>query len=185
MKVPIVHLWPKFGCNRIWTLHMRPKSKRPYIMQTCQPLGSQNCILKPKKLYFSLKNCILYDGMKTHRQFWKTHTSILGTQNQNFRYKISIFKIYLRFSRYRHFSVAQNNKIQRKLNTIIDYTSKSIFPTSDSFCLIASQIVCRKTLRVVPIASLTHMTCLSCVIFKNLGTCITKSDMTILERMTH
>ena len=48
------------------------------------------------------------------------------------------------FQRYSHFSDAQNNKIQRELNTItisiIGYIFKSITASSNSFCLITSQI---------------------------------------------
>ena len=52
--------------------------------------------------------------------------------NQNWMYAV-------RSHRYSRFSAAQNNKIQRKLNTII--CLKSILASSDSFCLITSHII--------------------------------------------
>ena len=48
----------------------------------------------------------------------------------------------LRFQRYRQFCIAENNKIKKEFHTIIGCISKSIFPTYDSFRLIASHIHC-------------------------------------------
>ena len=49
-------------------------------------------------------------------------------------------KLNIRIQKYSHFNDAQNNKIQRKLNAIIGSIWKSITASSDSFCLIASQM---------------------------------------------
>ena len=49
-------------------------------------------------------------------------------------------KLSIRFQRSSHFSVAQNNKIQKKLNPYICSTYKSISASSDSFCLITSHV---------------------------------------------
>ena len=49
-------------------------------------------------------------------------------------------KLSIRFQRYSHFSAAQNNQIQKKLNPIVGSTYKSISVSSDSFCLITSHM---------------------------------------------
>ncbi len=54
----------------------------------------------------------------------------------------------LRFQRYRQFCVAENNKIQKEFHTIIGCISKSIFPTYDSFRLIASHLPILKFLKI-------------------------------------
>ena len=52
----------------------------------------------------------------------------------------TLSKLDLRFQIYSHFSAAQNSEIQRKLNTNICSIYKSILVSSDSFCLITSQM---------------------------------------------
>ena len=49
-------------------------------------------------------------------------------------------KLTLWFQRYSRFSGAQNNKIQKKINTIIGCILKSILASYNSFCLITSHI---------------------------------------------
>ena len=86
------------------------------------------------------------DAIKQNESFVK--------QNQNAVFNLFSFAIFwasfcwkppseldLRFQRYGHFSVAQSNEFQRKLNTIIGYISKSILATNDSFSLITSHII--------------------------------------------
>ena len=66
-------------------------------------------------------------------------------------------KLNVRSQRYSCFSVTQNNKIQRKLNTIICYIYilKSILASSDSFCLITSHL-CDKSQQKVPYVYFEH-----------------------------
>ena len=100
-------------------------------------------------VYYQLANIlrVIYDAIKQNESELEENKSRLSShvhcmpQFQSFIMLKTPSKLSIRFQKYSHFSDAQNNKIQRKLNAIISCISKLILASSDSFFLITSHII--------------------------------------------
>ena len=104
-----------------------------------------------KMYYIALSVCMYktYKSILFHIYFmtghgqaiiWNSYVMRSSKMSLNSKKKKKPSKLSIRFQRYRHFSDAQNIKIQRQLNAIIGCISKLILASSGSFCLITSHM---------------------------------------------